>query len=287
MGDWIEFRDLAESHAIGAIPVVAYTFRGQSNDQWGLSPSLHRVLPQPPDPALARSIEDILVDRFRGSAPLHLSPSLVPPNDQSPIAWWPTMQHWGAPTRLLDWTRSPFVAAYFAVNENPNNDGVVWLFRGKSLIEGMSLLHSDYSVRQHLPPAYLDVSAPTDLAMHHAQVQDERMASQQAAFSVSRNVAALPDTVVDEAMSAAGRGGDQQHYRKLVIPQNLKPTFLKRLSDMNITAASLFPDLDGLGKGVRDLATMLVHHHLTVEDLTRLTVLPPSRVRGPEESEEV
>lgn len=41
--------------------------------------------------------------------------------------WWlMLMQHYGASTRLLDWTRSPFVALYFAVEANHDSDGEVW-----------------------------------------------------------------------------------------------------------------------------------------------------------------
>ena len=43
------------------------------------------------------------------------------------------MQHSGAPTRLLDWTRSPWAAAFFAAVENPDQDGAIWWYHQKAL----------------------------------------------------------------------------------------------------------------------------------------------------------
>jgi len=44
-------------------------------------------------------------------------PENLIPDDEDLVGWWQLMQHYRAPTRLLDWTRSPYVATYFAVIE--------------------------------------------------------------------------------------------------------------------------------------------------------------------------
>ena len=89
-------------------------FRGQSDEEWQLDDSLFRLV----EPAVTSwdqliSLEQIALREFRGQAHL-LSESSDVPNAHSLLDWWALMQHFGSPTRLLDWTGSPYVAAYFA-----------------------------------------------------------------------------------------------------------------------------------------------------------------------------
>ena len=260
-----------DDYSVGVPPVVGYTFRGQSDSNWRLRPSIHRVLPARAPVKLAHFIEAAVFSEFSRSAVLHLPPNLLP-RDDTYLGWWPILQHWGAPTRLLDWTRSPFVASYFALRENPDRDGAVWLFHGRTLEQGMKILHPSYSVRQRDIPSYFKQRAPRDLMVHHSRFSAERMSIQQALFTVSRNPVTRPDQVIEDAMRAAGCYGNPKYFLKMVIPKRLKIEFLRRLRVMNITAASLFPDLDGLGRASHDLSKMLVWHHKNLEDLTKLTI---------------
>ena len=105
-------------------------YRGQSDAGWDLIPSFYRGLdqfePQPndvDDGEWLGQLERDIYREFDRKGRRH-----------APEGWdfhnpWHRMilaQHYGLPTRLLDWSKSPFVAVYFAVTANPERDGALW-----------------------------------------------------------------------------------------------------------------------------------------------------------------
>jgi hypothetical protein len=98
-------------------------FRGQSEFNWKLTPSVARVTG-------GIDAEFALVKRFKQNALSFLT--------NRPLSEWDwlfLMQHYGVPTRLLDWTESPLVALYFAVSEidHLGEDGALWCLLPKEL----------------------------------------------------------------------------------------------------------------------------------------------------------
>ena len=118
LASWRRLVELVESILDVARPTqTAYLFRGVATDEFGLEPSLLRLLRLASVPAeRAHQIERAALLEFQRRAHLHLGPD-ISLDTRGALAWWSLMQHHGAPTRLLDWTRSPFVAAYFAVEK--------------------------------------------------------------------------------------------------------------------------------------------------------------------------
>jgi hypothetical protein len=76
-----------------------WVFRGQGNECWPLCSSLERLeATDKPEAEIA------VLSEFQRKAITHLQPHLVP---EDVFGWLALMQHYGAPTRLQDWTRSP------------------------------------------------------------------------------------------------------------------------------------------------------------------------------------
>lgn len=103
-----------------------WLFRGQENFDWKLATRLERDLARWPgisDESARQSAEVEAINTFVSKA-RHLVTE-IPGNDL--LGWLSVMQHYGAPTRLLDWTRSPFVACYFAFSGAGGGDAALWL----------------------------------------------------------------------------------------------------------------------------------------------------------------
>jgi hypothetical protein len=103
-------------------------YRGQASIKWELKPTLYRNLidtgenSEPVKIARAyKKLENRLLMKFKAYARPHLA--FEPSYD---IAWLALGQHFGLPTRLLDWTENPLVAMFFALKDTTEHDAVIW-----------------------------------------------------------------------------------------------------------------------------------------------------------------
>ncbi len=104
-----------------------WVFRGTSNYAYAPLSKLERVLQNSGFPkGQWRALEDKSLGFFKEHARAFLE---NPPADDDLIAWLSLMQHYGAPTRLTDWTFSPFVAIYFAYESVASDEGdaALWM----------------------------------------------------------------------------------------------------------------------------------------------------------------
>ena len=125
---WSHFQELISGYGDLESPFVTpYLFRGQSLASWTLTPSLLRHLGPGVSSSEVLAVEDMLLEQFRRVKAIYTGTENPPENSEHRWEWWALMQHHGVPTRLLDWTGSPYVAAYFAVESDWHNDGAVFI----------------------------------------------------------------------------------------------------------------------------------------------------------------
>jgi hypothetical protein len=219
-----------------------FAFRGCSNASADLQSSLSRLGGD------AGELERHLLRNFRKYAARDAVPI------DSPWNWLALGQHHGLPTRLLDWTYSPYVALHFATHnlERFDGDGAVWMV---DYVQLHRLLPRDFRTRleeeganvfttEMLGEVVADLPELTGLGRDFVLFVeppsfDERIVNQYALFSLTSR----PDTALDEWLAA-----HPDLWRKLVIPAELKWEVRDKLDQANVTERVLFPGLDGLSR---------------------------------------
>lgn len=165
----------------------------------------------------------------------------VPSQDDYP-RWLFLMQHYGLPTRLLDWSESPLVACYFALQEE-DTDGCLWALSPGYLntcYQGEPDPVPPSSIKVYFQAPFLrePLELPYIIAIQTTEI-DLRMTQQQSVFTIHGTATALDDLRETE------RKG---FLRSWLIPAKSKPALRKELSWLGIRKATLFPDLDNLAK---------------------------------------
>ena len=105
LSNWRWFSDFVNQELLD---YTTYVYRGHASTAWKLEPTLDRLISAPNSPKRDQHLRNFKFSARgrRGSHPTRIETE----ND-----WWALGQHHGLATPLLDWSESPFVALYFAV----------------------------------------------------------------------------------------------------------------------------------------------------------------------------
>jgi hypothetical protein len=246
---WIELHEQLY-HASWKPPLgrfrSSFAFRGVSHADHRLDTSLWRLGGSP------EQLERHILRNFRKYAQREAV------SQDSVWNWLAVAQHHGLPTRLLDWTYSPYVALHFATEnlEAFTEDAAIWCV--------------DYSVtNRYLPDRLkraladegsdvftaelLDRTAPTlheydalsregFVAFLEPPSLDDRIVNQFALFSLLSSATARFEAWLETHPEA---------WRKIVVPASLKWEVRDKLDQANITERVLYPGLDGLSRWLR------------------------------------
>lgn len=193
-------------------------FRGVKDESFELIPKIGR-----PNLKLRGEIEKIekeIFTLFKERAIQYLS---FEPRNQ--WEWLALAQHHGLPTRLLDWTRNPLVAAYFAVEEEHPNNSAVYILKMRTII---------------IPGLKDDPLVNKKFGKYFPAHFTKRIIAQTGLFTIHPN----PQSNVKYS-----------RIDKIIIMNNFRKEFKNILHRYGINRASLFPDLDGLSQYISWLKT--------------------------------
>jgi hypothetical protein len=189
------------------------------------------------------------------------------------------MQHYEAPTRMLDWTYSFFAAVYFAINRAEKDSCVVWALdstwlakKDKDLEDKFIRSHKNKKEKKRLRSLRGEPGNPFENKVIHYLIKKRNSPYLYAVnpyylnerLSVQRGVLICPSKIDIswgenlERMLKRENVGKYYLWRIRIEWDNveIQKQFLRRLYDMNISQASLFPDLDGFAKSLRTRVAM-------------------------------
>jgi hypothetical protein len=256
-----------------------YWFRGHDKTYNNLLPKIYRseYLNGP-----RIGVDQSILERFKLSAP-SLMRSKIPKWDDD-LAWLFLMQHYGAPTRLLDWTKNSLVALFFAVGQEFDSDGELWAMFPKALNEH-SMLEGhpiDIILRWDDPIINKVAHNHADMAMEEIRSSviakelekcelegdaDHRKLLLTVKDRIERDIPKYPLAFIPQLdfprmfsqqsvftiHPDSGDGSniedvlnDRKKLIRYIIPKEYKYELLQDLRSLGITRSTLFGDLDAL-----------------------------------------
>ena len=236
-----------------------WVFRGQTNAGWDLKPTLELTrFFQNLDHYKRIKLEEKLLEYFIRGAHNYKENENLPNNSNELLEWLSLMRHYGGPGRFIDFTRSPFIACYFAFDwvdgsfmHKDSCDSAIWAVNAW-VFENETYLRigkketkiEDDNRNQYLFDKIYKEEKYTCVFPVEPKLMNRRFYLQQGVFlcpgqiaeSFMKNLCSIPNY--------------ERHIRKIIIPKKIRLDVLSHLQIMNIRTSTLFPDLEGFSKSI-------------------------------------
>jgi hypothetical protein len=206
-------------------------FRGHGDAAWKLQPGLARI-------GNIYKNENYMYNQFQSKGS-----HLIPKNSKWDILF--SMQQYGLPTRLLDWTENFTIALFFAIkNMLPDRDAAVWILDPYEINEKWYKQQAICNLDDDFKYGYFDYFAhsknderqkfPADFCAIFSSPYHTRMRCQQSYFTLHNNL----NIPLEEAHAHA--------LHKIIIPYQYKADAERYLILCGVNEFTVFPDLNGL-----------------------------------------
>jgi hypothetical protein len=242
-----------------------WIFRGQANEDWELSTSIQRSDIKPEN---RLKFEEQMIDQLKRRIQFYLPNELYPTNV---IEWLALMQHYGANTRLLDWTKSPYIAAFFAMIDCKEKNSCVWALnvsklsqiivdkypeifkkiidedikKQNKIYDGMEIKINieDERIMLQFSELKFDMVFPV-----YPYKLNERINNQQGMFITQGNI----QEKTENCIANVDYDNTGLLLRKICLKEDEKHKILRNLAYMNINYGTLFPGVEGIIKSINN-----------------------------------
>ena len=224
MENWDEYKNWISNNMQNG---YQYLFRGQENSQWKLQTTFHRINPPINLQLYLQNIIPEINNQLQSKGfEYHNLQDMHNYN-----SFLSKIQHHGFPTPLLDWTYSPYIAAYFAIKDIPiseslNGDFSIFIF------DNIRWITTNYQpIDLNNPNQFLSTFKP-----YYAN--NPRLITQNSILTITNVVD------IEDYLYQMGHSQGQTFLYKINIPRSEIPKIKNDLEAMGIHEKSLFPNLD-------------------------------------------
>ena len=234
-----------------------YIYRGHADSEWTLESTLERILGARWSKELAGRFEDYYLNIFRSKYHIYKKDEHEP---KSKLAWLSVMQHYGVPTRLIDFTESPYIALYFALevyNPQLKKDLAIYAIDYTSIMNSSSqyisnkdssFLKTKESFKGNPDLLFDDVVdrfAYDVVWITEPQELNARMDRQSGTFLIAGDKEMKIEALLNSATY------NKSSIIKYRISNSLYENIYALLRKMNINAKAIYGDLGGLAKSIK------------------------------------
>lgn len=254
-----DYREIIASHTLRE-----WIYRGQNNYEYELESSLYRAFERnrdiqygshPRGKLMYRlGYEQEMLESFKRRCHIFLNSY---PDMNSNLDWLALMQHYGAPTRLLDFTFSPYIALYFAISgANKEGSASVFCINHVELEDNLEKTVADYDVKvnEFLTGDLSNTKKKSDtfLFCYEPKFVNERLFAQQGLFLVSNTLHFSHESILQKIT-------DDNIYIKIKIESKSFKEIINELYKMNISATTLYPGFEGFCKSFENIGAISLY----------------------------
>lgn len=232
-----------------------YIYRGHSDEHWKLESTLERILEAKYE-SMADRFENYAIDNFEGKFHLYDKSNDLP---TTKLEWLSIMQHYGVPTRMLDFTQSPYIALYFALeNANKAEKGSFAIYalnfreiQKRSLDylkkqdKEITITYDEMFQRRDELFDVIDHASHEILWIIEPSVANLRIDRQAGCFLIAGCIRKTIEQLLKSTIY-----DDIDNYRFL-IPCRFWENIFTLLQRMNIDSRTVYGDLEGLSRSIK------------------------------------